>query len=328
MTRADTIDIMSIGGRVAAFVTSAALFVPACTSTPAAGPTPSPSPSVATSPTPSPSPVRVAFDAGNALAHDRVLSVTIGSREAAAPSYVRASRYVASAFTGFGYRVTQQRVPVPAGRSQGVPVSGGYTRNVIAVPNGFDPAAPHLIVGAHLDTVTPSPGGNDNGSGVAVMLELARLASLRRTAMPVVWIAFGGEERRRPGASGATFGSRYYLAHMSAAQRKALHGMIALDMVGNGRRAYIVNETPSRDDIVDAMVTSAQRLKLPHARRLVLGVFSDHAPFERAGYTVAWLWSGEHATLHTPRDTFAIVQRSSLDRVGRIAWDTLLRLRL
>jgi Zn-dependent M28 family amino/carboxypeptidase len=317
---------MSPRRRVAALLAVAALVVPACTRTPEAVPTPSPS-AVSSSPSPSP-PVAVRFDAGRALSHDRVLAVTIGSREAASPAYVRASRYVGSVFGNFGYRVTQQRVPVPAGTSQGVPVDGGYTRNVIAVPAGFDPTAPHLVVGAHLDTVSPSPGGNDNGSGVAVMLELARLASLRRTAMPVVWIAFGGEERRRPGRSGATYGSRYYLAHLSAAEKKGIHGMIALDMVGNGPRALICHERITGDEIVDALLASARRLKLPAAERIVLGVFSDHAPFERAGYTVGWLWSGEHATLHTPRDTFAIVQRSSLDRIGRIAWDTLATLRL
>ncbi len=318
---------MSIRRRAAALIGFAALSVPACTGTPVAVPTPAPT-AVSSSPSPSPTPVRVVFDADRAMAHDRVLSVTIGSREAAAPSYLRAAGYVGSTFARFGYRVTQQRVPVPAGKSQGVPVKAGYTRNVIAVPRGFDPAAPHLVVGAHLDTVTPSPGGNDNGSGVAVMLELARLASIGRTAMPAVWIAFGGEERRRPGLTGATFGSRYYLAHLSAAEKKGIHGMIALDMVGNGPRAFICHEKLTGDQIIDALLASARQLKLPAAERIVLGVFSDHAPFERAGYVVGWLWSGEHATLHTPRDTYAIVQRSSVDRVGRIAWDTLLTLRL
>ncbi|MFY9589036.1 MAG: M28 family metallopeptidase [Actinomycetota bacterium] len=318
---------MSTHRRLAAVLAVGAFLISACTGEPAAGPTPSPSAS-SSSPSPSPRPVVARFDAGRALAHDRVLAVTIGSREAASPAYVRASRYVGSVFASFGYGVTQQRVPVPSGKSQGVPVNAGFTRNVIAVPPGFDPLAPHLVVGAHLDTVTPSPGGNDNGSGVAVMLELARLASIGRTAMPVVWIAFGGEERRRPGMSGATYGSRYYLARLSAAEKKAIHGMIAIDMVGNGPRALICHERITGDEIIDALLASARKLKLPAAERIVLGTFSDHAPFERAGYTVGWLWSGEHATLHTPRDTFAIVQRSSLDRIGRITWDTLATLRL
>ena len=305
-----------------------ALLLPACSGTPAVVRTPSPTATPQPTTTPPPTPRRASFDPNRAMAHARVLSVAIGSREAASPGYVRAARYVRSVFEDAGFDVGYQRVPVPAGESQGVPVSAGVTTNVIAVPKGFDPSLPHLVVGAHLDTVTPSPGGNDNGSGVAVMLELARAASIGRTHMPIVWIAFGGEERRLRGQSGATYGSRFYLAHLSAREKKGIRGMLALDMVGNGPRAFICHESITGDAFVDALVASGKRLKLPVSKRIVLGMFSDHGPFEHAGYTVAWIWSGEHATLHTPRDTFAIVQKSSIDRVGRIAWDTLRTLRL
>ena len=263
------------------------------------------------------------------LAHVRVLAVTIGSREAASPNYVRAARYAASMFERFGYRVTRQRVPVPSGNSSGVPVEEGFTLNVIATPPGYDPADPHLVVGAHLDTVAPTPGANDNGSGAAVLLEVARLASIARTKMPIVWIAFGGEERRRPGGiTGATYGSRWYLDHLSADERRSLRGMLSIDMVGNGPIAYVCHESQTGDGFVDALLASAKRLRLPAQKRIVVGAFSDHAPFERAGFVVAWLWSGMHNTLHTPRDTIGIVQGSSVSRIGRIAWDTLRSLRL
>lgn len=209
-----------------------------------------------------------------------------------------------------------------------MPVEAGVTQNVIATPPGYDPASPHLIVGAHLDTVVPSPGGNDNGSGAAMLLELGRLASIVRTRMPIVWIAFGGEERRRPGVPGATFGSRYYLAHLPAVERRSIRGMLSIDMVGNGAIAYVCHESITGDAFVDALLSSANRLKLKAQKRVVVGYFSDHSTFEHAGYVVAWLWSGRHPTLHTPRDTFAVVQGSSVARIGRIAWDTLRSLRL
>jgi len=311
--------------RLLVLVSGAALFAPACTGTPAAAPTASPSPSTVSA---SPTPARVEFDAANALSHDRVLSVSIGPREAGSKAYVRAADYAASVFGRLGYRVTSQSVPLPSGKSQGVPVAAGVTQNVIAAPAGYDPAAPHLVVGAHLDTVVPSPGGNDNGSGAAVMLELARLAASEPTAMPIVWIAFGGEERRRPGVEGATFGSRYYLARLATAERRSLRGMLAIDMVGNGPVAYVCHESLTGDAFVEALLASATRLHLPAQKRVVVGVFSDHAPFEHAGFLVAWLWSGENATFHTPRDTFAVAQVSSIDRIGRIAWDTLRSIRL
>ena len=309
-------------------VTALALLGAACTHAPTAAPTPTPAAS-ASSVSPSPSgPASVAFDARATLAYDRVLAVTIGPREAASAAYRRAAGYVARRFASWGYRVTRQRFPVPAGRSQGVPVGAGFSQNVIATPPGYDPAKPHLVVGGHLDTVTPSPGGNDNGSGAAMVLELARLASLAPTKMPVVWIEFGAEERRRPGNGGATFGSRYYVSHMSPAERRSLRGMLAIDMVGNGPQAFICHESLTGDGFVDALLATAKRLRLPAQQRVVVGLFSDHYAFEHAGYVVGWLWSGENPTLHTPRDTIAVAQLSSIDRIGRIAWATLQTIRL
>jgi aminopeptidase S len=299
----------------------------ACHGTPAADRKPSPSPSPApTTASPTPAPAR--FDAARVLAHDRFFSVRIGSREATTRAYRDAAGYAARRFAESGYTVVNQRVPVPSGTSQGVAVGAGVTLNVIAIPPGYDPGAPHLVVGGHLDTVVPSPGGNDNGSGAAMVLELARLASLERTALPIVWIEFGAEERRRSGHAGATYGSRFYLAHLSAAERRSLRGMLAIDMVGNGPIAYVCHESLTGDGFVAALLASAKRLKLRAQKRIVVGLFSDHGPFEHAGYTVGWLWSGNHRTLHTPRDTFAVVQRSSIDRIGRIAWETLRTIRL
>jgi Zn-dependent M28 family amino/carboxypeptidase len=324
---ADTIEEPMRIRRSIALLALPALLAPGCTRTPAADRNPSPSPS-ATSPSPSPSPVEAIFDAGRVLAHDRVLSVTIGSREATSPAYRRAAAYAAKTLSSFGYSVANQRVAVPSGKSQGVAVDAGVTLNVIATPPGYDPAKPHLVVGGHLDTVVPSPGGNDNGSGAAMILELARLASLQATRLPIVWVEFGAEERRRKGDAGATYGSRYYLAHLSAVERKSIRGMLAIDMVGNGPVAYVCHESLTGDGFVDALLASAKRLKLSAQKRIVVGLFSDHGPFEHAGYVVGWLWSGNHPTLHTPKDTFSIVQRSSIDRIGRIAWDTLRTIRL
>jgi len=313
--------------RLIALAAAVAFLAPACTGPPAATRSPSPG-STASPATPSPSPVRVEFDAARAMAQDRLLSVTVGPREATSVAFRRAASYVASVFARLGYQVTRQRVLLPAGKSQGTPVAAGPTQNVIATPAEYDPAQPHLVVGAHLDTVVPSPGGNDNSSGSAMLLELARLASIERTAMPIVWVAFSGEERRRPGVSGAAFGSRFYVAHLAAAERRSLRGMLSIDMVGRGPIAYVCHESLTGDGFVDGLVASAKRLRLRAQKRVVVGFFSDHSAFERSGFVVAWLWSGEDPKFHTARDTFGNVQRSSVDRIGRIAWETLRSIRL
>lgn len=316
--------------RILFFFAAASLLLPACTRTPAATPKPSASLTAASTPafTPTPEPEPAAFDTDQAFDHLRYLVETVGKREAGSPGYRKAANYAARVFEGFGYEVSRQAVPIPSGESQGVAVPAGETQNVIAAPPGYEPKKPHLLVGAHLDTVAVTRGANDNGSGAAVLLELARLARMTPPAMPTVFVLFGGEERRRSGVGGATFGSRHFLAHMSKAEAEALKGVLVLDMVGAGPIAYICHAALTEGDFVDAAVAAGMRLKLPSQKRIVTGFFSDHAPFERAGYIVAWLWSGEHDTLHTARDTMEIVQRASVARVGRIAWETLRTIRL
>jgi Zn-dependent M28 family amino/carboxypeptidase len=298
-----------------------------CTSSPAASPSAPPATRPSSTPrTPSPAPAP-SFDASRALGHVRAL-VAGGPREAGSPAYRRAAGYVAGVLRELGYRVTTQPVALPAGTSQGVAVPAGTTVNVVAEPRGLDPASPHLLVGAHLDTVAVSPGANDNGSGVAVLLELARLASLSPPVMPVVWVAFGGEERRAPGPAGATFGSRALRDRLSPGESLALRGMLSIDMVGNGRLVLVCHGGITRRGLVDALLAAARRLGVPASERVVGGLFSDHGPFEAAGYTVAWLWTGDHPTLHTPRDTLDVVQPAALEAVGRVAWEALRGLRL
>ena len=317
---------MQVHARFLALLAATAIALSSCTSTPSAAPKPSPSPNPTTpvpTPTISPKPKPAAFDTDKAFEYLRHLAVDIGRREAAAAGYREAADYAAGLLTSWGYAVSRQKVPVPSGEQQGIAVEAGTTENVIARSKGFDPKKPHMLVGAHLDTVAATAGANDNASGSAVLLELARVARITKPAMPLIFVLFGGEERRRPGVGGATFGSRHYIAHMSKAQADALGAVFNLDMVGAGPVAYVCHGALTEKDLVDRTVAIGKRLKLPTQKRIVTGYFSDHASFERAGYMVAWMWSGEHSTLHTPRDTMAIVQRASVSRVGRIAWETL-----
>src|SRR3989442_7913833 len=110
-------------------------------------------------------------------------------------------------------------------------VGAGVTQDVGAEPHGYRPEAAHLVVGAHLDEVPDTPGANDNASGVAVMLELARLAAAQPTRMPLVFVAFGGEERRAHGDPlvHALFGSRTYLRALDLAERRAIRGLLDVD---------------------------------------------------------------------------------------------------
>jgi len=305
-----------------------ALALAACTATPVAVPSPSPSPALNPSPRPSslapgPDPV---FSAARALRTIRALAGP-GPREAASAAYRDAAQLVADRFRALGYDVRLQRFDVLGGTVDGTPVEAGSSLNVIAEPAGFDPRAPHVVVGGHLDSVPDSPGANDNASGVAAVLELARMAARSPRQIPVVFVAFGAEERRRqsPTATQPALGSETYVGRQPRARADALWGMLNLDMVGDGSPVEIIGT----DDRMTRMAArAARRLDLPFLRRpSVPNRYSDHVSFADAGVPAAFLHTGDQADWHEPTDVAAVINLADLRRVGRLAWEILSSIR-
>jgi len=269
--------------------------------------------------TPTPQPLR--FDAAAALRTVRVLAEDIGPREATTRAYARASSYVEGRLREAGYDVHRQSFTVPSGVSWGVRVPAGRTHNVVALPRTFDHTRPHLIVGAHLDTVPQAPGAEDNASGVAVLLELARLAAAAPPPVPVVFIAFGAEEPRGPADDEHHFGSLHYVDTMPPAQRRALTGMISLDRVGVGPNVRVCTGGRSPATIARALRAAAARVDV--TATACESRTSDHWPFEKAGEVVARIGGHPYPAYHTALDRRGVVRRAPLDRSGRVMWEFL-----
>jgi Iap family predicted aminopeptidase len=260
------------------------------------------------------------FDRAAAVAAVRHLAGDVGPREATSPAYARAAGWVARELRGLGYDVTRQQVDVPQGESWGVPVPAGTSDNVVAVPPGLDTARPHVVVGAHLDTVPQAPGAEDNASGVGVLLGVAAALASRRSRLPVVLVAFGAEEPRGPTDDDHHYGSRHYVARMDGAERRALRAMVSLDRVGVGDRMP-VGSAGEGDPVQRSLLTSARRARVaayadPGQRS------SDHWSFVRAGLPGARLGSTPYVGYHSAGDVPGVVSPAQLDRAGRIvlAW--------
>jgi Zn-dependent M28 family amino/carboxypeptidase len=255
------------------------------------------------------------------MADVRLLAGRIGPRLATGPRFRRAAAVVARRFDRYGWAVTTQRFGVPAGDSWGVPVEAGTSRNVVATPPAWRPTSPYLLVGAHLDTVAVAPGAEDNASGVAVLLEVARLAADGRTRLPVVLVAFGGEEPRGPGDDQHHFGSMHYVGRLGGAAAANLRAMVAMDRVGVGGAVPVCTGGLSELGVRDDILARARRLGIPaHPCRLTT---SDHWSFEKAGYAVARLGSTPYAGYHSTRDVPSVVDPAQLGRTGRLIWDWL-----
>lgn len=246
----------------------------------------------------------------------RHLAGRVGPRLATGPAFREAADWVAARFAEQGYAVRRQPVRVPAGDSWGVPVEAGRSSNVVATPSDFDPAAPYSLVGAHLDTVAVAPGAEDNASGIAVLLEVARVLGGRGQ---VVLVAFGAEEPVGPGEQ-HHFGSKAYVAAMTPAQRRLLRGMVSLDRVGVGGVVPLssVEGTPSA--LRDRLARTAERERIPHL--VETDAASDHESFADAGLLAARIGSTPYAGYHSAADVPAVVDPGQLRRVGElvIAW--------
>jgi hypothetical protein len=293
---------------------------PAASTSVTAGPA---RPTRSSSPAPSPVPTRPAvFDNRAAMATIRSLSESIGPRETTSAAYRRAAALVDSRLRRLGYAVRRQSLRVPAGVSWGVPVPAGRTVNVIAEPPGFRMTARHLLVGAQLDTVPQAPGANDNASGVAVMLELARLAMAGPPPVPVVFVAFAAEEPRGPTDNDHHYGSRAYVAAMTPAARRGLIGMISVDRVGLGTYVPVCTGGRSPRTVAAVLLAQARRLGIP--ARACRNRTSDHWSFERAGLTAVRVggWHPDPA-YHTPRDRIGVIEPARLHSVGVLTWQTV-----
>jgi Zn-dependent M28 family amino/carboxypeptidase len=287
----------------------------ACTTVPPPA-RPSVSPN-ASSPARSPNPAP-GFAAARVAETVRILAAN-GPRVATSPSFVRAATFVEDALREHGYRVRRQVFHVPGGVTNRVAVPEGDSFNVIAEPADFDSAKPHVVIGAHLDTVPQAPGAVDNAAGIGIMLELARLAASDETPLPVVFVAFGAEESRVPG--GGLRGSREYVAALRGAERSAVGYMVAIDRIGTGSRVPVCVSRSSARPTARRLLRAAQRAGVP-AHECTNGS-SDHAPFSAAGIPAVRIGPDTYAEYHTARDVPAIFVPAQAGRAGALLWEAL-----
>lgn len=262
---------------------------------PIAVPSPSPSPS------PSSQPLVVSIE--RALHHNRVLSVDIGRRVSATPGEKAAADYLNQALVGAGLQVQRQRFSR---------TDGGESENIIGRIPQVDYSTGYVLVGGHYDTFSLSPGGNDNGSGAALVVALAETLANRR--VPVEFVLFAAEERH-PLTKDHHQGSEAYVAALS--DLSLVKAMISLDMIGHGPRIFVVSDRRHASPLASEVARVAQALSIPFVTRS-LGAVSDHTSFTEAGVPAILLWTGRRPEHHSKGDTFETVQPEAVDRAGRL----------
>ncbi len=159
--------------------------------------------------------------AGRLEEHVRYLAGTIGERNVFRPQALHdAAAYIERIWRDQGYTVVSQEYTVNGVRSANLEV----TRTGSRLPRRL------LLIGAHYDSVFGSPGANDNGSGVAALLELSRLFSGIAPVASVRFVAFTNEEP--PFFTTARQGSAVY-ARAARERGDDIRLMVSLETVGS-----------------------------------------------------------------------------------------------
>lgn len=236
--------------------------------------------------------------------------------------------YLSETFRSWGYTV----------REQPFSVKGQTLHNLIVTRQSARPVNP-FIIGAHFDAVPGTPAADDNGSGVAALLEIARLLGNTPAAAAVELVAFNAEEY-------GMLGSSYYVAEL---KRKGIpiQGMVSLEMIaytssrkGSQRLPFFLrpfypdtgNFIALVGDTNSARLLKAARsvfekipdlptesLTLPFKGRLLPEArLSDHSPFWDAGYPALLVTDTSffrNPYYHTPADTIETLDLSFLAKV-------------
>jgi hypothetical protein len=219
-----------------------------------------------------------------------------------------------STSTGFSDAATWARTQLKelgyATRTQTITVNKSKSRNIIAEKLGKGTGARQVvIVTAHLDSINlaggptaPAPGADDNGSGSAGLLEIARVFKGQGSVHDLRLILFGGEEQ-------GLFGSKQYVAGITKTEKARISAVVNMDMIGalnSSTRSVLLEGAP----LSKAIITGLSKAAANHTKLKVetsLSPFaSDHVPFINAQIPAVLTIEGAdnaNGNIHSANDT-------------------------
>ena len=251
----------------------------------------------------------------------------MGARVAGTASEVAAADYIEDTLTEMGYKVSRVAFEY---EDNGMKNS----ENIIVEKKGSGEGT--VIVGAHYDSVDSANGVDDNGSGLAVMLEAAKKISKAKPVQTIKFVFFGAEEID-------LLGSAEYASLMTPEEINDTVLMINFDSLVAGDISYVYGNADEKGKFREHTLELAKSEKLalvtqegnnPEFERGITGPWSDHAPFEalglpfiyfestnwnygeQDGYTQVETKYGDSGEIwHTEYDTYAYIEKTFPGRI-------------
>ena len=261
----------------------------------------------------------VKFDGQRALA-DVEAQVAFGPRTPGSAAHAQVIEWMRAELTAAGWDA----------RIQSAEMLGHPIQNVIGY-RGDEP--PQIIIAAHYDTrifadkdpdsfkqLEPAPGANDGASGVAVLLELARV--LPENTVPVWLVFFDAEDNGRIQGWEWILGSRAFVAALETRPE----AVVIVDMIGDADQNVYIERNSDPALVAEIWGIAGE---LGYSERIIPtpnhSILDDHMPFLEAGIPAVDMIDFDYPYYHTSADTPDKVSAESLEAIGVTLQEWVLR---
>ncbi|MCX7985113.1 MAG: M28 family peptidase [Bacteroidetes bacterium] len=261
------------------------------------------------------------FSLDSAVFHLHYLTNNIGPRPATSPNERKALIYSKELLSHYGYATYIMEFTHVLLRNKSVNGTSGVA---YGIKQGKSNKI--IVIGAHIDSASPDvPGAIDNASGVACVLELARVFSTEQLYFTLVICLFGAEEL-------GSQGSQYFVEHFPLIDSVVL--MLQVDMANGTKELMPLVDSKSHNSppwlvkaIQNALLTSGYSglwypIHFFTFNRIFQGkgIGSDHQSFLEKGIPAICLSSSMNEPLHTVQDNFEAILPSGLKRSGDVLY--------
>jgi Zn-dependent M28 family amino/carboxypeptidase len=226
--------------------------------------------------------------------------VSFPTRFSTSVHYASAAAEARNQLTAMGYST----------KFQNITVNGAASRNVIADKRGGAAGARKVVlVTAHLDSINlqggpaaSAPGADDNGSGSAGLLEMARVFRDHPSKHDLRFILFGGEEE-------GLFGSKHYVAKLSVSERARIQAVVNMDMIASlntSTRSVLLEGASLSQRVINGLKEAAATYTNLTVETSLNPFASDHVPFINKGIPAVLTIEGAdnaNSRIHSANDT-------------------------
>ena len=252
-------------------------------------------------------------------------SDSLGGREAGTENGDRAAAYIVGQFEEIGLQPF-----LVGGWYQPFEKNGTTYKNIIGIIPGNDPLLKdeYIVIGAHYDHLgtrnqTVYNGADDNASGTAAIIEMARILQQRQSSLKrsILVVAFDAEEK-------GLWGSGFLSGHMDLSKVKL---MMSIDMVGwleKGKSLKLYGAATVKNG-KRILREAAEGMPIDiDANNFETSIFgaTDTQPFAKKGVATLYVTTGLKSPYHQPGDDAELIDYPGLDRVTDYLADVTLRL--